>query len=139
MRRILPLLALASLAFAPAPFLKDGRLAPDLKRAQGKWAVESVRIDGDPALSPPDEVVIEGDTMAYLQGGELQSVWRVSLDATSSPRKCDLRGLGGRARNATVGTWKLDGDTLTLRYRFVLEGHGLDRAEWVEALRRKKP
>jgi uncharacterized protein (TIGR03067 family) len=132
MRRLLLLFAIASLAFAPAPFVRRGRDVAELRRLQGRWAITSVRLDGSPVLTSCDEAVIEGDQVAYFMRGSLQSRWRISLNATSSPRKWDTKGLGSRADDATVGTYSLDGDALTLRYRFVV-----DRAEWVEVLRRK--
>ena len=55
MRRALPLLAVACLAFAPAPFHRDARVdagKEDLRRMQGEWVVVSRTRNGGEVVSP---------------------------------------------------------------------------------------
>src|SRR4051812_28901308 len=91
MRRVVPLLAVLPLAFAPAPppRLSGGEL--DLKRLQGSWF-------GAGGL----EARFERDRLSYYRAGELINVYRVTLDASSKPASYRLKGIGGVASDGRV-------------------------------------
>jgi hypothetical protein len=76
-RRVLPLFAVLSFAFAPAPFPKpSGR---DLGRLQGSWF-------GDGDL----EAKFEQKRLSYYRKGALVAVYRVILLSSARPKAYDL-------------------------------------------------
>ena len=143
MRRALPLLAVLSLAFAPAPLPRKERTT-DLERLRGEWKLVSITLQGAPQRWLPDAVIIEGDRIRYLLGGRAVSEWTLSLDARSSPRRCVMRGMGvAREQEIAVGVYALHGDVLRLCYRYTIDGPPAEdfrsdgKGTWVEVLERK--
>jgi uncharacterized protein (TIGR03067 family) len=98
MRRVLPLLALLALAFAPAPLPRragpdDGRR--DLQAMQGTWA----RMIGSAA------VTIAGDRMEYHP----DHAWKLRLNARANPRRIEAVGIGSEVAGQTrSGIYRLE-------------------------------
>jgi uncharacterized protein (TIGR03067 family) len=99
-RRVILLLAAASLAFAPAPFPKPERSDKDLKQLQGTW------------IGPGDLVArFERNTLSYYRGGKLVCSYRITLNAAAQPKAMDLVGIGDARRRYSI-IYDLHGDTL---------------------------
>jgi len=132
-----------SLAFAPAPLPRKERTA-DLARLQGEWKLVSLTLRGNQRSTVSDVVSIEGDRITYLLDGRVMSKWTLSLDAGSAPRRCVMRGMGEARGFVTAGVYALDGDVLTLCYRYAADGPPADGfrddgvSTWVEVLQRKR-
>jgi uncharacterized protein (TIGR03067 family) len=159
MRRVLPLLTLASLAFAPAPFPKP--IPKALQAMQGQWAIddwgfaapkEQTFLMRGPwlRLKTKDEVVIVpgsaevvGSNMAFSTNGKITSRWllRAVIErGPATPGVLDL--VQPQDKSTMLGIYKLEGDTLTICYRErgstrpdVLSNDG----QWRLVLKRKKP
>jgi uncharacterized protein (TIGR03067 family) len=124
MRCFLPLLAVLCLAFAPVPFPKPAKPDPgkaDLKKLQGTWAVSRRTINGadQTARSSDMTVVITGDRIRFVVGGDPRTEWTFTLDPTKQPRLLDRSKVWGKgAANAGKtgpsyrGIYRLDGDVL---------------------------
>src|SRR5262245_57450623 len=117
MRRALPLLAVLSLAFAPAPLPRKER-ANDLDRLRGEWTLVSMTVRGFSDPAAPDAAIIEGGRITYFKGGRVASVWTLSVGTRSAPRRCVMRGPGDTQRLVAAGVYALDGDVLTMCYRY---------------------
>jgi uncharacterized protein (TIGR03067 family) len=132
-RRVILLLAAASLAFAPAPLPKPGPNDKDLKGLQGTW------------IGPGNLVArFEDDTLRYYRGGELVRSYRITINALVRPKAMDLVGIGAdKDRLRYFMIYNLDGDTLKTSSNgwdeprpTAFEGKGRGRA--VEFFQRKK-
>ncbi len=145
MRRILLLIALSSLAFAPLPARKPKAdpNAQALKELQGEWVVTSRNrgpVDGLTA-------VIKGDRMTFLLNGEVRTEWVIVLDVTKDPRVFDRKPVKSFVTSRDLpGIYRLDGDTLTTSYTTGAGGgdrpkgfDGAGRTEQLNVFRRKKP
>jgi uncharacterized protein (TIGR03067 family) len=93
MRRVLPLVAVLSLAFAPAPFPKPDPTQKDLKELQGEWRVVSSVMDGGKAKA--DEIkamkaVIKGNRYTVYRGAEVAIEHTFSIDSTKKPKTIDF-------------------------------------------------
>ena len=111
MRRILPLLTVLCLGFAPAPFPRPIR--GELKALQGQW--EQIRYQGrSPGLNGPEVFVFRGNHLIHRKRS-----WRVRIDPSHSPKVLDLKepGTMSGAKVTLQGIYKLEGDTLTFCYR----------------------
>src|SRR3954452_14202870 len=100
MRRVLPLLVLMSLAFAPAPFPRSERRTAPVNDMIGVWG----------------SLVITHDRMTYgPQGGPYD--WALKVNPRASPRTFDVTGIGQGNWGAEYrGIYKIEGDVLTLTY-----------------------
>ena len=116
MRRVIPLLALASLAFAPAPVFrgKPDHARDDLKAMQGEWVLAYAHQDGVRGDVTQESVwAIEGDRLATSLDGKAASTYFIRLDGRTEPRSIDL--LSRRDDVApTPGRYSLKGDSLTI-------------------------
>ncbi len=145
MRRVLPLLVLSSLAFAPAPLPKTGsHRRPDAQRLQGKW--ERTQLYNGAALVPerPGEVTlaIAGETLAFSRNGKEQTKWTIELDPLKAPKGLDLVGLGDSKGAVQHGIYRLEGDTLTYCYSGTARPSSFDRSVpgvFLIVLKRKMP
>lgn len=144
MRRVLPLLVLMSLGFAPAPLprAKADTTAADLKRLQGAWLLASSTIDVRSLATSEITVSIEGTQMRFAFDGRPTRTWSFTLDGRPTLPRLDRGEIGLPANAILRGIYRLDGDTLTLHSRrggrpdnFSGKGEGVI----VEVFRRKKP
>jgi uncharacterized protein (TIGR03067 family) len=143
MRRVLPLLAVLSLAFAPAPFPRPEKRDPsteDLKWMQGTW--------DDVSIPEGQVIVIAGDKMSLYSGDRSPRTLRIHLDARKSPRTIDARALDARDTDETSstrpGVYKLEGGTLLIHLDLVGDSRPTDFkltkcSHWLYVLKRKKP
>jgi uncharacterized protein (TIGR03067 family) len=108
MRRILPLLAVLGLAFAPAPFPKQRRADDsqrDLQAMQGEWTEQfadsaSIRIIGDRMVSSSDYA------------------WKFTLNAKTTPRRIEAIGIGRKlVGKVRWGIYRLEKDKITICWR----------------------
>jgi uncharacterized protein (TIGR03067 family) len=149
MRRTLPLLALLSLAFAPAPFPKRqaaDAAAGDLKTMQGAWLLVCELKNGRQEDMTRECVwLIQGDRIRTFLDGKEGSTSFIKLDGRSKPRSIDLRTQRDQA-SYLPGRYVLEGDLFkiclgdpndlrNLRPRD-LSGSGQSRGVWV--FKRKK-
>ena len=145
MRRIVSVfIVLSSLAFAPAPVYRakpDRRT--DLEKIQGEWVRVSILTDGKRHEEAVGSVVptIKGDTMAF---GSPNDTWRLTLDATKSPKQFDGRRL--ESDMYFVGVYKLEGDSLVVCWHLSKSESdrpaSFDPAQpnvWLHVFERKKP
>jgi uncharacterized protein (TIGR03067 family) len=127
MRRILPLLALMSLAFAPAPFPKDTGKT-DLRKLQGEWVQVREEHADFGVMHPQRRLVITGNKATLYPGGDLAIAAVLALDAGRSPRTLELRFPGASPGQRLMRrSYRLDGDVLELCY---------DPARWEKAPRK---
>ena len=80
MRRVLPLLAVLSLAFAPLPFPKQKRAECDPARLRGSWFMDNGL-----------EARFEEGSLTFYDGGVLVSAYRMTLDPAAEPKEQDDR------------------------------------------------
>jgi uncharacterized protein (TIGR03067 family) len=134
MRRVLPLLVLLTLAFAPAPPPRRERAQGRPERIEGHWR----------QVSGPNVgvlLVVEPGRMTFSGWKGVDPTSRVVYDLTVDPRKRPATydvAYQGRKEPAFLGIYKLEGDTLTCCNR--LAGHGRPAAfeGAVEVYRRVK-
>jgi uncharacterized protein (TIGR03067 family) len=108
MRRcaLLLVLALSSLAFAPAPLPR-----PPKKAAEPSWLGEWLQNN-----SPRVTLEVTPTSLTYHNAGGPPSAYGLTFDDKKAPKTYDLLR-GGNV--AFVGIYKVEGDTLTLCYRGV--------------------
>jgi uncharacterized protein (TIGR03067 family) len=117
MRRILPLLIVLSLGFAPAPVYRgkdDTRT--DLEKMQGSWVRVSYSSCG--RWSPDGKTIIEfaGDHMTMSLNGKDE--WVAEIDPKTNPKRIDQKGYSERVKSYQfMGVYRLDGDTLMIATR----------------------
>jgi uncharacterized protein (TIGR03067 family) len=120
MRRVLPLLALVSLAFAPLPFPKTSEA--DLKAMQGEW----VLVGESHATGPPRHMrhlrasVADRRVTFSPEGDAPAGEWAVTLVASEAPKAIDLTR-GGDGLRLIRGVYSLKGDTLVLCWNVGVE------------------
>src|SRR5262245_47137700 len=97
MRRVLPLLAVLSLAFAPVPPYrpKPDSGKEDLKKLQGTWERVRVTIGGRVYSEVGNEttIVIADDRMNYSVAGKPTNEWVFTLDGKPKPPLFDRKGI----------------------------------------------
>ena len=116
MRCVLPLFALVSLAFAPAPVYRPKRdtTQADLKAIQGTWCRTSLYIGGKRDTEIPGQIRI-AITGTHLQFPTPDDAWTIALDAKKSPKLFDYRGATPHTKDIIFrGIYRLEGDTLTI-------------------------
>jgi uncharacterized protein (TIGR03067 family) len=116
MRRFIPLLALLSLAFAPAPLPKRHKGAGDLDKLQGTWVLTWEEAAGEPYRGPRRVIVIKGSRFRFLDEKNARvSDWSLTLDATSGPKRFDMTDLD-RPASSLWGDYCVEGDVLKTSY-----------------------
>src|SRR5205823_5143925 len=118
MRRVLPLIVLSSLAFAPAPLPRPrpGPSKSDLKKLQGEWHRVRVTIGGSLISEKGNEttIVIADDRMKYAVAGKPTNEWVFALEGKMSPTWFDRKGTKGHANGLTyLGIYRIEADTFT--------------------------
>lgn len=88
----------------------------ELKKFQGTWAFESVKIGGVEAPAGAFKgvtVTFEGDKYTVKNGDEVIQTATQKLDPSKSPKTFDATVTGGLNKGATVlGIYEISGDTL---------------------------
>jgi uncharacterized protein (TIGR03067 family) len=120
-RRHLPLTFWAlSLAFAPAPGPKPARPTAadvDLKAMQGHWVRTSFYFGGTRMVAGDGNVRVGGNKAAFYLGTRLRDEWAISLKPEKGTKRFEARAISGDRKGRTIrGTYRLDGDVLTLSY-----------------------
>jgi len=111
MRAAVPLLALVSLAFAPAPWPKVPR--DDLAKMQGEWKRVSASVGGVPVFlnEKQNDTVIAGRNFRQASGAT--GAWTIALSG-GKPGRIYFEAPGASKFHHLHGIYKLEGDTLTL-------------------------
>jgi uncharacterized protein (TIGR03067 family) len=116
MRRILPLLALLSLAFAPAPFPKPKKQVDGLKALEGKWKILSRTHEGRNVSHVVDTVEVTAGRWTYYNATRTWSAaWTVSLAGKGGP-PWSFDTKAEKSNSVSFGVFDIKGDTLTRCY-----------------------
>jgi uncharacterized protein (TIGR03067 family) len=143
MGRILLLLAILMIGFAPAPLPSPGRnTCADLAALRGEWERVSIVLSGKVGHVKPGQVtaIFKDNQLSFLSDGIVTARWTVVLDATQKPKAMDLRG--DKPKNVLLGIYRREGDVLTFSCDDV--GTGIrprdftERNRSTEVLKRKK-
>ncbi len=147
MHRVLPLVAILCLAFAPAPFPRpsNGRDDPkpdDLKRMQGTW-LSAYNIEKGVRSKAESDIrwVIAGDTLTSVSDGNIVSRCYIRLNTNTRPGAIDVRDKRD-SNEFAPGRYSVTDDTLSVsigpgtRPRD-LSGRGLCNGVWI--FKRKRP
>jgi uncharacterized protein (TIGR03067 family) len=115
MRRILPLVSLILVGFAPLPFPRT--VPRDLKLIQGDWDLVSAVYTKGPGIEPSrggemSPLNVAGSRMAH----GLTAPGEVALDATTTPKRIDLKVKHGGADRYVRGIYRLRGDALDISW-----------------------
>lgn len=111
MRRVLPLLVVTCLAFAPAPDKGKG----DLERIQGNWLLTGQYIGGRSwGSGEASRVQVVGRKLKYLSGGKPLAEYALALDASARPKRFTFKAEGDST--PWRGVYELDGRSLTICY-----------------------
>jgi hypothetical protein len=120
MRRILLVVAVLCIAFAPAPFPKpvswDGN-KKDLKKMQGKWLFPMP----DLLRTEYRVVSIKDDLLSFVSVNPPQ-VWRMRFPRGGKPNRIDLHlvspGANPPFSSVLRGIYRIDGDKLAIGFSF---------------------
>jgi uncharacterized protein (TIGR03067 family) len=106
MRRLLPLLVLLCLAFAPAPLPKRDRQSKGMLALVGVWDNKG-----------GDRIEFTPTHMKSIRYPRIQ--YHLRVDPTANPKTYDLIGVVGTGAEGMSwkGIYKVEGDTLTRHYR----------------------
>ena len=126
MPRLWLLVAVAvAVGFAPAPLPRASRAGPrtDLDRMQGLWEVVDSRMSGI-ELTPNKgaRVQVRRDRWTFIdkRDGASRHHWDLRLNPSATPPQIDFKGVEGSG--SSQGVYRLEGDTLTISYSYVLSG-----------------
>jgi uncharacterized protein (TIGR03067 family) len=121
MRRVLPLLIVLSLGFAPAPVFRE---KDDLKALQGEWELVSRTFEGKPRPHEPQRIRFTGGYLAEADGS---GRCEVALDTSASPKGMEMVW-GAKAVEPLrlQAVYALQGDTLRICYYSTQEGRPKD-------------
>jgi uncharacterized protein (TIGR03067 family) len=109
MRRVVPLLIVLSLGFAPAPVYRERPdTRADLERMQGEWRMTRYVSDG--WSRPKKDFFPIGLDGVRLSGVSTPPV-EVTLDAKANPKRIDMKVSSGRT---IEGIYRLEGDEVTI-------------------------
>jgi uncharacterized protein (TIGR03067 family) len=135
---VLFVVAVGSLAFAPAPFPRSAQRegGDDLKKLQGTWVRTSLN-------GKPENVTahVKGDRMLY---DSKDDAWVITLDTSHKPKRVDFVRVDGKMNFR--GVYRLEGDTFT--YSLLMNVNDADRpldfeatrpGAWVGVYKRQKP
>ena len=96
MRRLLPLLVMLPLGFAPAPLPRPKKPEPSkehLQKLQGEWELTRLIISGRDRSErgKGTTIVIAADRMKQFVSGKLTHEWVVTIDADKKPMVLDRK------------------------------------------------
>jgi uncharacterized protein (TIGR03067 family) len=133
MRRLLPLLAVLSLAFAPLP--RPSAVKEDLARLQGAWVLMySVKNRLREDQSQQAVWLFEGSRVTATLDGKPGSTFDVVLHGKASPRSFDVLTTE-KGKPVVLGRYAVDGDTLWVSLGDPrpadLSGDGTSNGVWV--------
>ena len=143
MRRVIPLLAVLTFAFAPLPLPKPVKKT-DRGMLCGTWELASQTCGGVPQQRELKWVFTE--RASELTADHATSPWEVDLDQKKYPKTIDFRVvMPGRAPPPFRGVYALDGDDFKVCYDALdrtarpkdLSGRGASEVLWV--FKRMKP
>jgi hypothetical protein len=122
MPRLILLLAVLALGFAPAPFLpkKPTRGETDFQIFQGVWA-EMPSADSDTPSTSNVEYVFRGADVQVLQNRAQVSRWTMTLEVDKAPKRMILRAVGGGG--ILPYTYTLENGPRGARVHFKERGH----------------
>jgi uncharacterized protein (TIGR03067 family) len=133
MRRLLPVFAVLSLAFAPLP--RPSGVKEDLARLQGAWLLKYAVQNGVREDQSRKAVwLFEGHRVSASLDGKPGDTYFIALHGKRTPRNFDiLKSEGGPPR--VLGLYAVDGDVLRVCIGegrpADLSGNGLSRGVWV--------
>jgi uncharacterized protein (TIGR03067 family) len=108
MCRAAPLLAVLSLAFAPAPPSRPDPSKDDLKAMQGEWRITRYVSDG---WSRPEKDFFPVKMSGTRLSGVCNPPVEIALNARARPKRIDLKV----SRTLTIeGIYRLEGDEVTI-------------------------
>jgi uncharacterized protein (TIGR03067 family) len=115
MKRI-PLIAVLAVLLAGADEPKE--LDAELKRFEGTWTIQSLKVDGNdlpPSATADTRLVIEaGGAYTHTEGG-VTTHGTFKLDPSADPRTIDITFTDGPQKGGKIeGIYKLKDDTYTL-------------------------
>jgi uncharacterized protein (TIGR03067 family) len=143
MRRILPFIALLSLAFAPAPFPKPKKPIDGPKAIQGTWKILSRTYEGRTVSHVVATVEVIGGRWTYANAtGSWRANWTISLSGKGPPWSFDAKSEGS-PNSVSYGICEIKGDKLTRCYsRSAAERpndfDGSKPGRWLEVYQRMK-
>jgi uncharacterized protein (TIGR03067 family) len=115
MRRVLLLVAVLPLGFAPVPKPKPGPLEGDLKALQGEWVL-SRRASFGEWTDGGATAVVAGDRITFRDGTG-PNEWKIKLGADKEVKTCDLEAVNvADVKKGTIeaGMYTLDRGAFTL-------------------------
>jgi uncharacterized protein (TIGR03067 family) len=161
MRRVVPLLIVLCLGFAPAPVYREKPIPESMKVMQGSWAIREwgtaamqvpvfvqrgawAKKGGEEIpISLPSSAEVAGCRMVFSRNGKDATRWLLNAVADWGVAGSGvLEIVEARGGGKMMGIYKLEGDTLTICYRDQGRGRpaGFTKdGQWVLVLKRKKP
>src|SRR4051812_1909678 len=105
----LSLVAVVSLAFAPAPLPRPVSRAVDLERMQGTWLLVQDRRNGPPAHLPALQAVVRRDRLTFLLGGKVADSWVITASPATKAKALDLSRDEALSPNRILAVYALEG------------------------------
>jgi uncharacterized protein (TIGR03067 family) len=119
MRRVVPLLIVLSLGFAPAPLPRT-----DIQKLQGEWELISRTFEGKQRPHEPQRIRFTGGHLAEADGSGRCDV---ALDASASPKGMAMVWGAKEVEPLRLqAVYALQGDTLRICYYSTQEGRPKD-------------
>jgi uncharacterized protein (TIGR03067 family) len=147
MRRVVPLLIVLSLGFAPAPVYREtSEELADRKKLQGTWHLTSTTDGGNPQQDRELRWIVSGNKVTLIdKDGEYP--WSFTLSPASRPKAIEMWTSVGGASGALglKAIYALDGDTLTVSFNWndwrkrPKDLRGLGKNQLLQVFKRKKP
>jgi len=121
-RRVLPLLAMLLLGFAPAPFPRQTKTKADWQALQGEWIRVSLTICGKKRFEAPGAIIltIRGDQIAFAgtDPGDKRDEWKFKLDISKGQKRIDFRSVIPADQipntNVMLGIYRIEENILTI-------------------------
>jgi uncharacterized protein (TIGR03067 family) len=137
MRRVVPIVVVLSLGFAPAPVFRErpGSHSDDLKAMQGRWVLAYALRDGEREEVTGEVVwVSKDDSITATLDGKGGSTTFFEMGIRTTPRSIDLRDVRGGVESAP-GRYSVGKDTLKVCRDETrpadLSGRGTSGGVWV--------
>jgi uncharacterized protein (TIGR03067 family) len=115
MRRVLPLIAVLLMGFAPIPFPKPDRRKSDLESLQGRWKrVSSLMLGVEYGPPGGTTITIKG---RHLHFPDPDDVFAITLNAKVIPKQFDYEGVTSKTKHVVFRCiYRLEGNTLTIHH-----------------------